>query len=85
MVILTRYSISDFPFSEPLSEWWAILSFSYIHPDEVARVVAASWLILAVSGRWRREADWIDRAGCILGAMIIGSIPIALIFDALSK
>jgi hypothetical protein len=34
-------------------------------------VVPGSWLFLALSGRWRAQADWIDRLGRILGAFWI--------------
>jgi hypothetical protein len=33
--------------------------------------VAAVWLVLALSGRWRPEKSWIDRLGRLLGAMWI--------------
>jgi hypothetical protein len=29
--------------------------------------VAAIWLLLALSGRWRPERSWIDRLGRLLG------------------
>jgi hypothetical protein len=34
-------------------------------------VVPGAWLFLALSGRWRAKADWIDRLGRILGAFWI--------------
>lgn len=34
----------------------------------IGMTIAASWLVLVVSGRWRAEATWIDRAGLGLGA-----------------
>jgi hypothetical protein len=30
--------------------------------------VALAWVVLAISGRWRREPGWIDRMGQIVGA-----------------
>jgi hypothetical protein len=33
--------------------------------------VPGAWLFLALSGRWRAQADWIDRLGRILGAFWI--------------
>jgi hypothetical protein len=33
--------------------------------------VAAVWLVLALSGRWRPEKSWIDRLGRLIGAMWI--------------
>jgi hypothetical protein len=37
----------------------------------VGLAVAATWLVLYASGRWRRPADWIDRMGVVLGALWI--------------
>jgi hypothetical protein len=34
-------------------------------------VVPGAWLFLALSGRWRAKADWIDRLGRALGAFWI--------------
>jgi hypothetical protein len=34
-------------------------------------IVPGAWLFLALSGRWRAQADWIDRLGRILGAFWI--------------
>jgi hypothetical protein len=31
-------------------------------------MVPGAWLFLALSGRWRAKADWIDRLGRVLGA-----------------
>ena len=33
----------------------------------VGPAVAATWMALVVSGRWRVSADWIDRSGLALG------------------
>jgi hypothetical protein len=30
--------------------------------------VALAWVVLAISGRWRREPGWIDRTGRLVGA-----------------
>jgi len=38
--------------------------------------VAASWLLLAASGRWRAEPSWIDRAGRALGVYWIATLPL---------
>jgi hypothetical protein len=42
------------------TEWWMLLV------DFVPAVVLGSWLALALSGRWRAEPGWIDRAGRLL-------------------
>jgi hypothetical protein len=34
----------------------------------MSTAVAAVWLLLALSGRWRSEAGWLDRVGRLLGA-----------------
>ncbi len=34
--------------------------------------VLAAWLVLMVSGRWRREPGWIDATGVGLGIIWIG-------------
>jgi hypothetical protein len=44
--------------------------------SKVGFAVAAAWLTLALSGRWRAEPDWIDRAGRVLGAIWIALIPL---------
>jgi hypothetical protein len=36
-------------------------------PNPVGHAVMATWVILLLSGRWRSEPTWIDRAGRILG------------------
>jgi hypothetical protein len=38
--------------------------------------VAASWLILRLSGRWRGEPGWVDRLGRAIGLGWIAAIPI---------
>ncbi|WP_165068121.1 hypothetical protein [Paludisphaera rhizosphaerae] len=44
--------------------------------------VAASWLTLALVGRWRSEAGWIDRLGRVLGVVwIMIGPPASLLLD----
>jgi hypothetical protein len=43
--------------------------------------VAALWIWMAVSGRWRPEPHWIDRMGRILGVTWLVVIPLRLWFD----
>ena len=42
----------------------------------VGAAVGATWLVLYMSGRWRKPADWIDVMGRIVGVMwiVIGLI-----------
>ena len=35
--------------------------------------VAAIWLVLVLSGRWRTERSWIDRLGRLLGVVWIAA------------
>jgi hypothetical protein len=36
-------------------------------PAQVVVALAAAWTVLALSGRWRSESGWIDRAGRAIG------------------
>jgi hypothetical protein len=51
-------------------EWWQ----KYL-ADEVfmyvGLAVAAAWIVLVFSGRWRRSADWIDLLGRLMGILWI--------------
>jgi hypothetical protein len=38
--------------------------------------VGSSWVLLLVSGRWRPERSWIDRAGRVLGWFWIAILPL---------
>lgn len=49
-------------------------AFNHLTPL-AAWATAASWLVLAVGGRWRPEPDWIDRAGRVIGITWIAAIP----------
>jgi hypothetical protein len=37
--------------------------------------VLASWSILVATGRWHLEPSWVDRAGCLVGAFWLATIP----------
>jgi hypothetical protein len=43
--------------------------------------VAAAWLLLAVSGRWRSEPGWLDGLGRVLGTFWIAIIPFSCWWD----
>jgi hypothetical protein len=47
----------------------------------ISLAVAAAWLLLAASGRWRSEPDWLDRLGRGLGTFWIGIIPLSCWWD----
>jgi hypothetical protein len=42
----------------------------------VGTSVAASWIFLLASGKWRPERGWIDRAGRVLGWFWIATLPL---------
>jgi hypothetical protein len=42
-------------------------------PTAVGVAVAVAWGVLALSGRWRAEAGWVDRMGRLLGWAAIGT------------
>lgn len=54
-----------------------LLVAAFYWPTAVGVVVLASWLILALSRRWRARGDWVDRAGMLVGVGWIG-LPLAL-------
>jgi hypothetical protein len=39
-----------------------------------------SWMTLAVSGRWRAERSWIDRAGRLIGIVWLVGLPFTAVF-----
>jgi len=43
------------------------LVFNLLRLDLYSPAVAGAWLALALTGRWRPECDWVDRAGRALG------------------
>jgi hypothetical protein len=43
--------------------------------------VAAAWLLLAASGRWRSEPGWLDGLGRVLGTFWIAIIPFSRWWD----
>lgn len=45
-------------------------------PYPVGVAVAAAWTQLAVSGRWRSEGSWIDRAGRVMGIAWLAIVPL---------
>lgn len=47
----------------------------------IGAAVAASWTFLFVSGEWRPERSWIDRAGRVLGWYWIAIQPLTSWWD----
>ena len=52
-------------FKQP-SPWANIDVLSLIVSPSIGSLIISAWLVLAVSGGWRPEASWIDRAGRLL-------------------
>jgi hypothetical protein len=48
--------------------------FTMLAPGQIGAGVLCSWLMLALSGRWRPEPSWIDRLGRALGVYWILTI-----------
>jgi hypothetical protein len=46
---------------------WSDYAGQAIDLHGTSKAIAAAWLILALSGRWRPERTWIDRLGCLIG------------------
>ena len=51
------------------------LTLTFSH-GQCAAAVAAAWLTLALTGRWRPRPDWLDRAGRALGTFWIAIVPL---------
>jgi hypothetical protein len=49
-----------------LNDYWLVHSVT--EPSPIAIAVITAWTLMAVLGRWRAEASWIDRAGRSVGA-----------------
>ncbi len=60
---------------------WSDYTAQAIHLRGTATAIAAAWLILALSGRWRPERTWVNRSGCLIGLAWIA----LLIFGNLSN
>lgn len=45
-------------------------------PKMISFAIAAAWIVLAICGRWRANAHWIDRLGRATGVFWISVIPI---------
>ena len=64
VLMATRYGNGVIGSIEPFG-CFGVLVTSFTSPCGIA--VAAVWLVLALSGRWRPEKSWIDRLGRMLG------------------
>ncbi len=51
---------------------FSFLACQMLRPGMVGMAVLAAWLVLKVSGRWRREPGWVDSAGLALGWVWVG-------------
>jgi hypothetical protein len=69
-----QYNINFYQtFFPDVSGWNYLIQLNY--RPEIAYAVAASWTLLALSGRWRAERSWVDRAGRVVGWLWILLIP----------
>lgn len=61
--------IMGFPHAWPFQQLWEItVGF------QGQFAVAAVWLLLVVTGRWRSEPSWVDRLGRACGAVWVGGL-----------
>ena len=51
----------------------------------IGAAVASSWMLLLVSGQWRPERSWVDRAGRALGWFWIAALPLTSWWDFHSR
>ena len=54
-------------------------------PTSVGSAVSASWLLLALRGRWRIGSDWASRAGALVGFSWISLPPSLMVIQFLMK
>ena len=67
-------------FKQPIP-WANIDVLSLIVSPSVGLLILSAWLVLAVSGGWRPERSWIDRAGRMLGIAWIVRYVIHVFFE----
>jgi hypothetical protein len=60
---------------------WSDYTAQAIDLDSTAKAIAAAWLILVLSGRWRPERTCIDRLGCLIGIAWIALEIVGNLFD----
>jgi hypothetical protein len=60
---------------------WSDYTAQAIDLNGTAKAIAAAWLILALSGRWRPERTWVDRLGCLIGLAWIALETVGNVFD----
>jgi hypothetical protein len=53
----------------PLFIWFLISQWVFSNEDRVPFALLTAWILLALSGRWRSDSSWVDRAGIILGLL----------------
>jgi hypothetical protein len=47
----------------------------------IGLAVAATWMLMILSGRWKPERSWVDRAGRLLGWLWIVTLPLTAWWD----
>jgi hypothetical protein len=65
LIALSQNLFRERPVPEFDAHDWPIME------ARIGPAVLAAWVVLLVSGRWRSESNWIDRAGRVFGAFWI--------------
>jgi hypothetical protein len=60
-----------------LDAWEIYVAELSVIPSEMGCGVAGAWAVQLLSGRWRCERNWLDRAGRVLGFFWIATIPLS--------
>jgi hypothetical protein len=50
------------------------VAYSFVYHVDVGFAILGGWVALVLSGRWRPEPSWIDRAGRIIGVTWIAAV-----------
>lgn len=67
-----RRMLSDFASDAP--------EFLLVFAPVIQTGLLCSWMTLAVTGRWRAEPSWIDRAGRLIGIVWLTGFPFTAVF-----
>lgn len=69
VVVIVRYAAG---------KWSEIASLAYwnVQGDSESLAVFVAWLLLAWSGRWKRERSWVDHLGLIFGVYWLVMTPL---------
>jgi hypothetical protein len=78
LIVTGAWVMAQFVLNAPYAGNWEmnLYAFVQIPVAPMGGAVAGSWLTLALSGRWRPQTSWIDRAGRVLGTLWILLAPL---------